>query len=75
MDFAVLTDYRVKIKESKKIEKYLNLAWELEGDSSTTGVGVLRMVAKGLEKNWKNWKPLENRDHLNHSIIKIDLNT
>ena len=28
--FAVLADYRVKIKESEKKSKYLDLAWELK---------------------------------------------
>ena len=30
MDFTVLADYRVKIKESKKLEKYQDLARELK---------------------------------------------
>ena len=30
MDFAVLTDHRVKLIESEKKDKYLDLAWELK---------------------------------------------
>ena len=30
MDFAVPTDHRVKIKESEKIDKYSDIAWELK---------------------------------------------
>ena len=30
VDFAVLADHRVKLKESKKKDKYLDLAWELK---------------------------------------------
>ena len=30
MDFAVQANHRIKIKESEKIDKYLNLAWELK---------------------------------------------
>ena len=30
MDFVVLAVHRVKLKESEKKDKYLNLAWELK---------------------------------------------
>ena len=30
MDFAVPADHRVKLKESEKMAKYLNLAWGLK---------------------------------------------
>ena len=29
MDFATPADYRIKVKESEKRDKYLDLAWEL----------------------------------------------
>ena len=41
VDFAVPTDHRIKLKESEKEDKYLDLAWELkinvenEGDNYT----------------------------------------
>ena len=49
MDFAVPADHRVKIKENKKINKYLDLARELknEGDDDNT---VLGSVSKKLGK-------------------------
>ena len=33
--FTIPADYRVKLKESEKIDKYLNLAWELEKNYET----------------------------------------
>ena len=48
MDFAILADYRVKLKESKKRAKYLDLVRELkktvehEGDSD-------------IISNWCSW--------------------
>ena len=30
MDFAVPADHRIKLKESEKGDKFLDLAWELE---------------------------------------------
>ena len=41
VDFAVLADHRIKLKESEKRDKYVDLAWELkktmehEGDNYT----------------------------------------
>ena len=62
----------IKIKESKKIEKYLDLAKELKkgmehGDANWS----LGMVLKGLEKTgrtgdqWKDW------DNPDHSIVEV----
>ena len=82
VDFVVLADLRVKLKESKKNGKYLNLARELkktvehESDSDTNC-------------DWCSWYShqsigtrtggLENKrmngDHPNYSIIKISQNT
>ena len=61
MDFAVLTDERVKGKESKKIIKYLNLTRELktqkhDGDSDTNCNWFAWNVHEGLEKDWRNKK-------------------
>ena len=53
MDFDVLTDFRVKIKESKKIDKYWDLARELKSclnmRVTVIAVGVLGTVPKDLE--------------------------
>ena len=78
MDFAVPVDNKVKIKESEKRDKYLDLARELkkknmgnEGDSDTNC-------------HWCTWDceaigRLGNKrtswDHPDFSIIKIDQNT
>ena len=54
MDFAVLADHRVKLKESKKKDKYLDLARELKTlwDNKVIVIpivsGVLGTVTKGL---------------------------
>ena len=56
MDFSVQVDHRVKIKESKKIDKYLDLVRELRKLKNIKVtviliiVGAPGMVSKGLEK-------------------------
>ena len=55
MDFAVLLDNRVKIKESEKIKKYLNLArevrmlWKMRLKEIPIVVGALGTGLKGGE--------------------------
>ena len=60
MDFAVRADYRIKLKESEKKDKYLDLARELKknmehgGDNYTNCIpiiiGAFGTVTKGLLK-------------------------
>ena len=56
MDFAVLADHTVKMKESEKKYKYLDLArglkklWNKKVSVIPVAVGALRNVPKGLEK-------------------------
>ena len=56
VNFAVLVDHRVKIKESEKIIKYLDLTWELRKLQSINPMvikivmGTLGTVPKDLEK-------------------------
>ena len=53
MDFAILADHRVKMKENKMINKYLELARELRKPWNMVIpiiVGALGMVPKGLER-------------------------
>ena len=56
VDFAILVDHSVKMKESKKIKKYLDLAreldkmWNMRVVVIPIIVNVLRMVSKGLER-------------------------
>ena len=82
MEFAVTADHRVKIKESEKRYKYLDLARELkknmeyEGDDDTNcgwcTWGNPKRIGKGTGR-------LGNKrtsgDHPNYSIIKIGQNT
>ena len=73
-------DHRVKIKESEKINKYLDLARELKmenkGDSNTNSSWCTwnspKRIRKGIEtvENWrKNW------DYSDYSIIEIEQKT
>ena len=63
VDFAIPVDHRVKIKESKKIDKYLDLAGEREKNCETQKVTVIPivfgapgMVPKDFKKDRRNWK-------------------
>ena len=56
MEFAVPTDHRVKIKESEKRGKYLDLSWELRKLCNMKEtvipiiIGTLGTVTKGLQR-------------------------
>ena len=56
MNFVVTANHRVKIKDNKKIDKYLNLArelkklWKMRVTMIPTVIGVLATVLKGLER-------------------------
>ena len=81
MDFAVLADHRVKLKESEKKDKYLDLARELKK--------LLNMKVSDTNCNWCSWYShqrigtrtggLGNKgmsgDYPNYSIIEISQNT
>ena len=82
VDSHVSADHRVKIKESKKTDKYLDLARELKKILEHEGDG-------GTNCNWCTWNDLQslskgagrvgnrqtNRDHLNYRIMDISQNT
>ena len=57
MDLVVLANHRVKIKESEKIEKYLDFTRKLNNQKNVKVtvipmvVGALGTVLKHLEKN------------------------
>ena len=87
MDFAVLADHRVKLKESKKNDKYRDLARELKKKTQklwnmrmtvipivTVAVGtVTKGSVQGLEDLEINKRMSGN--HPNYSIIEISQNT
>ena len=76
VDFVISPDNRVKLKESEKRDKYLNLARELkkamehDGDSSL-GTFPKRMV----KENRRLGNQKTSGDHPDYSIIKISQNT
>ena len=57
VDFAVLADHKVKMKESKKRYKYLDLArglrklWNLKASVIQIVIGALEMIPEDLEKD------------------------
>ena len=59
MDFTVPADYRVKIKENEKIDKYFDFAreqtqfWNLKVVVIAIVRGALRTLSKGLEERLK----------------------
>ena len=79
MDFAIPTDNRVKIKESKNGNKYLDLARELRK------LRNMRVTDGDATCNWNTWNnpPMflkevtrvgnqrTNRDHIDNSILEI----
>ena len=77
MDFAIQANHRVKIKESKKHQKYLYLARELkkiEVIMIPTVTGVLGTVPKKPEKNWGKKNQRKNRDYPEICTDKIGQN-
>ena len=62
MDFVVPADHRLKLKESEKKDKYLDLAWELKKLQNTKAtvtsivIGALSKVSKGLIQGLKDFE-------------------
>ena len=60
MDFAVLAGHRVKLKEGKKRDKYLDLAgelkklWNMKVMVIPIVIGALGTIPKGLVKGLKD---------------------
>ena len=60
VDFAVPADHRIKLKESEKKDKYLNLArelkklWKMKVAIIPIGIGVFYIVTKGILKGLEN---------------------
>ena len=82
MDFALLADHGVKLKESEKRNKYLDLArelkklWNMKVTVIPFIIGALGTVTNGIKKGLVD---LERKrlsgDHPNDSIIEIGQNT
>ena len=85
-DFAVPADLRVKLKESKKKDKYLDLARGLKKKSQKT---VEHESDGDTNSNWCSWYSHQRRgtetgglrndrpygDYPNYSIVEIGKNT
>ena len=59
VDFTIPADHKVKMKESEKIDYYLDLAGELKKLWITKVSIRLERSLRVWEKDWKNWKPEE----------------
>ena len=82
VDFAAPADHRVKIKESVKRDKYLDLArklrklWNLRVTIIPIVIGALGTIPKGLKKDsGKVENRGMNRDNPDYCIIEIGENT
>ena len=62
MNFAVPTDHTVKLKESEKKDKYLDIAkerkklWNMKMTDIPIVIGALGMSSKDCYKDWRTWK-------------------
>ena len=62
LDFAIQANHRIKLKESKKRNKYQDLArelkklWNLKVMMISIATGALSMVTNGLIQGWRTWK-------------------
>ena len=62
VDFAVPTNHKVKIIESKKRDKSSNLTgelrklWNIRVTVIPVIIGALGAVPQSLERGWKRWK-------------------
>ena len=75
MNFVILEDYKVKIKEIKKTDKYFDLARELRKLWSR-GVMVILIVTSMFRKRaGRVGDQRMNSDHQDCSIVKINQNT
>ena len=82
MDFAVLDDHRIKLKEREKKNKYLDLArepkklWNMKVTIIPIMIGAFGTVTKGLLKEpWGLGGRSMSGDHPNYNIIEKGQNT
>ena len=75
VDFALLADHRVKLKESENKNKYLDLArewkklWNMKVTLIPIMIGALGTVTKGLIKGLGNERTSEN--HPNTASMRL----
>ena len=81
MNFAVLADHRINLKESEKKDKHLDLAremkelWNKKVTIIAIVIGTFGTVTKGLIKGLENIEIRTSGDHPNYYIIENDQNT
>ena len=81
MDFAVPADHRVKLKESEKSDKYLDLArelkklWNMKVTVIPIVICAIGTVTKGLVQGLEDLEIKRRREHPNYNIIEIGHNT
>ena len=81
VDFAILADQIVKLKESKKKGKYHDLAWEMKKlwnmkmQVLPVVICILGTVTKNWYGNWRSWKLQDVGETINYRIIKISQDT
>ena len=79
VDFAIPADYRIKLKECKKKDKYLDLArelkklWNMKVMIVPIVIGACGTESKGLLNGFKSWRTCG--DHPNYIIIDNGQNT
>ena len=75
VDFAVPIDYRIKLKECEKKDKYLDLAWELKKlwNMQVTIIpivtGAFGTVTKGLLKRLENLEVEEQVETIQTTVL------
>ena len=81
VDFAVLADHRVKLKESEKRDKYLDLARKLKkygtkSDGDTNRNWRVRYSHQRIDIGTRGFgNKRTSGDHLNYSIVEINQNS
>ena len=81
VDFAVAADYRVKLKESEKTDKYQDLARELKKTIKYENYGDTNCNRctwyshQGIDAGTGGLRKRMSEDHPNNSIIKINQDT
>ena len=79
MDFAVPADHWGKLKESKKLNKYLDFAreqkklWSIKVTVIPVVVRIFGPVSKNMDRGETVYQ--KNRGHPGHNTVKINKNT